>query len=489
MAGGATKIIDLKGRRVVPGFNDAHVHFFLGGRGLASVQLRDAKSKEEFQNRIAAFARESPRGRWILEGNWDHENWSPAELPSRSWIDAVTPDNPVFVQRLDGHMALANSAALKLAGITRETKDPPGGVIVRDASGEPTGILKDAAKDAVNHLIPAPSSAEIEEALLAAMSYAASQGVTSVQDMSATPDELRSYQSLARSGRLTVRVSAHLPLSEWHRLADLGVQAGLGSDLIKVGALKGFADGSLGSTTGWFYEPYVDAPGTVGLPSAEMTDEKAMQERITAADRAGLHIAIHAIGDRANDRVLAMFAETEKINGPRDRRFRIEHVQHLRPDAFKTFSAQHVIASTQPYHAIDDGRWAEKRIGPERIKRSYAFKSLLDAGVTLAFGSDWFVAPMEPLMGIYAAATRRTLDGKNPGGWVPEQKITVAQALRAYTYGSAYASSDENVKGTLAPGYLADFVVLSQDIAIDPVEISRTRVDMTVFGGEVVYER
>ena len=474
---------------MVPGFNDAHVHFFNGGRGLASVQLRDAKSKDEFRERIAAFAKRTPKGRWILEGNWDHENWG-GELPARQWIDAATPDHPLFLQRLDGHMSLANSAALKLAGVTRESKDPPGGAIVRDAAGEPTGVLKDAAMDAVYRVIPPASDAEIEEALLAAIRYAAEQGVTSVQDMSTSPDVLRAYQKLARSGLLTVRVSAHQPLASWKRLADMGVQAGFGSEWIKIGGLKGFADGSLGSTTAWFFEPYLDAPKTAGLASDEMLNEREMQDRILRADRAGLHIAIHAIGDRANDRVLAMYAEAEKQNGRRDRRFRIEHAQHLTPDTTRKFAAQRVIASMQPYHAIDDGRWAEKRIGAARIKGTYAFRSLLDAGAVLAFGSDWFVAPMEPLMGIYAAVTRRTLDGKNPNGWVPEQKITVAEAARAYTWGSAYATFDENVKGTLEQGKLADFAVLSLDIfAIDPVEIAKTRVELTVFGGRVVLER
>jgi len=490
LAGPATRIIDLAGRRVVPGFNDAHVHFFSGGRSLAGVQLRDARSKEEFRDRIAAFARSIPKGRWILEGNWDHENWTPAELPTRALIDAVTPDNPVFVQRLDGHMSLANTVALKLAGVTRATPDPPGGTIVRDAAGEPTGVLKDAAADAVDRVIPAPGRAELEEAVQAAMRYAAAQGVTSVQDMSADPALLRLYQDLVRAGRLTVRISAHQPLSTWRRLADEGVESGFGSELLRIGGLKGFADGSLGSTTAWFYQPYLDAPNTTGLASADLADEASMQAKITAADRAGLHIAIHAIGDRANDRVLDMFATAAKANGPRDRRFRIEHAQHLRPETIRRFADLHVVASMQPYHAIDDGRWAAKRLDAERLKGTYAFKSLLDAGVTLAFGSDWFVAPMEPLMGIYAAATRRTLDGKNPGGWIPEQKITVAQAVRAYTWGSAYASFDEKVKGTLVPGYLADFVVLSRDIfAIDPVEIERTKVDITVFDGRVVFER
>jgi predicted amidohydrolase YtcJ len=489
-AGPRTTVLELDGRRVVPGFNDAHVHFFDGGRGLASVQLRDAPSPEVFRDRIGAYAATLPAGQWILNGNWDHERWTPAELPTRQWIDAATPDSPVFINRLDGHMALANSLALELAGITRDTPDPPGGSIVRDADGEPTGMLKDAAMNAVYAVIPEASAGEIATALRAAMRNANENGVTSVQDMSASPDILRGYRQLLAEGRLTVRVYGAQPLSQWERLAAPGIGAGFGNDMLRIGVLKGFADGSLGSTTALFFEPYLDAPGTSGLPSDEMVDRDAMLADMLGADAAGLQLAVHAIGDKANATVLDMFAEVARRNGPRDRRLRIEHAQHLRAVDIPRFDTQGVIASMQPYHAIDDGRWAEKRIGPERAKGTYAFRSLLDAGAVLAFGSDWYVAPMEPLMGIYAAATRRTLDGAHPGGWVPEQKISVAEALRAYTSGSAYAEGQEAVKGTLAPGKLADMVVLSRDIlAIDPVEIADVRVDTTIVGGKVVYRR
>ena len=490
MIGPKTRVIDLQGRRVVPGFNDAHVHFHDGGRGLASVQLRDARSPEEFRERIRAFAAKLPRGRWVTEGNWDHENWSPPSLPARRLIDDVTAENPVFINRLDGHMALANSLALKLAGITRETPDPPGGTIVRDASGEPTGVLKDAAMTAVYRVRPVPSEEEITDAIRAAMRYAAENGVTSVQDMSASPGVLAVYQQLLANAKLTVRVNALQPLADWERLARVGIRAGFGNDKLKIGALKGFADGSLGSTTALFFEPYLDDPKTAGLPSDEMIPESKMRANILGADKAGLQIAVHAIGDRANQIILEMFAAAERENGPRDRRFRIEHAQHLRLAEMVRFSRQRVIASMQPYHAIDDGRWAENRIGPVRAKGTYAFRSLLDAGAILAFGSDWFVAPMDPLMGIYAAVTRRTLDGKHPGGWIPEQKITVAEAIRAFTMGSAYASFDEKLKGSIEVGKLADLVVLSDDILkIDPVLIEKARVIMTIFDGRVIYER
>ncbi|GAA3920443.1 amidohydrolase [Luteimonas lutimaris] len=489
-AGTQTQVFELRGRRVVPGFNDAHVHFFDGGQGLASVQLRDAPSPEAFRDRIGAYAATLAPGRWVLNGNWDHERWTPAELPTRQLIDAVTPDNPVFINRLDGHMALANSLALELAGITRDTPDPPGGSIVRDAGGEPTGMLKDAAMNAVYAVIPEADADEIATALRAAMHYANENGVTSVQDMSASPDILRGYQQLLDDGELTVRVYGAQPLARWERLAGPGITAGFGNDMLRIGRLKGFADGSLGSTTALFFEPYLDEPGTSGLPSDEMVEQDAMLDDMVGADAAGLQLAVHAIGDKANATILDMYAEVARRNGPRDRRLRIEHAQHLRAEDIARFHALHVVASMQPYHAIDDGRWAEKRIGAERAKGTYAFRSLLDAGVVLAFGSDWFVAPMEPLMGIYAAVTRRTLDGAHPGGWVPEQKISVAEAVRAYTAGSAYASGEESLKGTLEPGKLADLVVLSDDIfAIDPAAIEGVRVDATVLGGKVVFER
>jgi predicted amidohydrolase YtcJ len=498
LAGPGTKILDLQGRRVVPGFNDAHVHFFWGGQGLASVQLRDVTSEAQFRQRIADFARTRPKGEWIVDGNWDEEKWSPVRLPTHELIDDVTPNNPVWVNRSDGHMMLANALAMKLAGITKATKDVPGGVIVRDKDGNPTGIFKDAAKDLIERVIPPPTDAQIDTALLAAQKYALENGVTSVQDMGFTGAKaadiqalvVRGYQRLLEEGKLKVRVSARFPLSQYHRLADLGIMTNFGNDHLVLGSLKAFADGSLGSATAWFFQPYDDAPDTSGVPSDELRNPEQMYAEMVAADRAGLHIATHAIGDRANKTILDMYERLEKENGPADRRLRIEHAQHLRPEDIPRFAQLHVIASVQPYHCIDDGRWAERRIGPQRALTTYAFRSLLDAGTTLAFGSDWFVAPMNPLAGIYAAVTRRTLDGKHPGGWIPEQKITVPEAVHAYTVGSAYAESQDSEKGSLEAGKLADFTVLSEDIFhIDPVRIQDVKVEMTVSGGEIVYQR
>jgi predicted amidohydrolase YtcJ len=494
LAGPATKVIELGGKRVVPGFNDAHVHFVDGGAGLASVQLGGANSPEEFRDRISAFARTQPKQAWILNGWWDHERWTPAQLPNHRLIDDSTPDNPVFVERLDGHMALANALAMKLAGITRETGDIAGGVIVRDAQGNPTGIFKDAAMDLIRHAIPPLSGQQLRTAVEAAERYAAENGVTSVQEMrvdiSTEAAASRVYQQLLHEGKLRTRISSNLRLPAWKQVAEPGIQAYFGSETLRIGGLKGFADGSLGSTTAWFFKPYLDAPDSTGIPSDELSKPDQMYADIAGADKAGLQIAIHAIGDRAINTILNFYERAEKENGPSDRRFRIEHAQHLLRNDIPRFAALHVIASMQPYHAIDDGRWAAKRIDPERIQTTYAFRSLLASGATLAFGSDWPVAPMIPLMGIYAAVTRRTLDGKNPGGWVPEQKITVAEAVHAYTVGSAFAEHQESVKGSLAPGKLADLVVLSEDIFhIDPAEIAKTRVEMTILDGTVIYQR
>lgn len=488
LAGATTRVIDAEGQLVLPGFNDAHVHFMSGGFQLSSLDLRDANTPQEFADRIREFAAQLPRGRWVTGGDWDHERWPDAKLPTRELIDKFTPDTPVFVNRLDYHMALANSLALKLAGVTRASEDPDGGVIVRDANGEPTGVLKDAAQNLVWKVFPARSFDEKLAAARAATDHAASLGVTSVQDMSAGAD-VGVYQTLLDRGELKTRIYAVWPLPSWERLAATGVRAAFGSAMLRTGGLKGFADGSLGSTTALFFDAYLDAPETCGIPSDEMFPAGAMLERVRGADQAGLQVLIHAIGDRANEEILSLYEQVEKETSDRDRRFRIEHAQHLRSQDIQRFARNRVIASMQPSHAIDDGRWAEKRIGADRATTTYAFRSLLDSGATLAFGTDWTVAPLNPLLTIYAAVTRRTPDGKHPAGWVPEQRISVAEAVHAYTVGSAFAEFQENEKGTISPGKLADLVVLSHDIfKIDPVEIERVGVTMTIMDGRVVYE-
>lgn len=484
LASDATRVVDAQGKLVVPGFIDSHVHFMSGGFGLTSVQLRDARTREEFISRIKQHAASLPQGAWMLEGNWDHQNWG-GELPRRDWIDSVTPNTPVFIQRLDGHMSLANSAALRAAGITRETKDVDGGTIVRDVSGEPTGILKDNATSLVERVIPDPLPAQEDAAAAAAMQFLARQGVTSVVNMG-TWHDIDVFQRAHKANRLRTRIYAVVPLSTWEQLRDTVAAHGRGDEWLHFGGLKGFMDGSLGSHTARMLDPFTDAPNDVGL---WVTPPDSIYARTKGADAAGLHVMIHAIGDQANRTLLDTYERVAHENGARDRRFRIEHAQHLAPPEIPRFARLGVIASMQPYHAIDDGRWAERFLGPERIKGTYAFRSLRDTGARLAFGSDWFVAPPTPLEGIYAAVTRRTLDDANPTGWVPEQKITVEDALRAYTSGGAFAEFTEKDKGSIERGKLADLVIIDRDLTRVPAETIRdAHVVMTIVGGRVVYE-
>lgn len=494
LAGPHCQVVDLGGRRVVPGFNDSHVHFLSGGSALSGVQLADAASPAELRRRIAEFARKAERGTWIRNGSWDETLWTPAALPTHRLIDDVTADNPVMVWRVDGHAVLVNAIAMKLAGIDRNTHDVTGGEIVRDGAGNPTGVLRDQATGLVERIVPPLAPAELDAAMTAALREAARHGVTSVQNLVDSPTEqdtatkLREFQKFARTGRLSVRIYDAGALRDWRDFADVGIQAGFGDPLLRTGNLKGFADGSLGSETGWMTAPYADDPRNHGLASGDLRDPVAMYGFIQGADKAGLQVSIHAIGDRAIHEVLDLMERAEKENGPADRRFRIEHLQHLGREDVARLAPLSVIASMQPYHAIDDGRFAEKRIGAERLQLSYAWRSLLDSGVVLAFGSDWPVAPLDPIMGIYAATTRRTLDGRNPDGWVPSQRITVAEAVHAYTVGSAFAEHQEAFKGSLERGKLADLVVLSGDIfAIPPEQIAQVRVHLTVFNGSVIY--
>jgi hypothetical protein len=489
MAGSRTRIIDARKRLVLPGFNDAHVHFLMGGFSLANVDLRDARSPEEMARRLAEHAKTLPKGRWILGGDWDHEKWPGAPLPTKQMIDAVTPNHPVWVRRLDGHMALANSLALKLAGVTRDTKDPPGGVIVHEpATGEPTGILKDGAETLVDRVVPEPTFEEKHVAARAATEHAARLGVTSLADMSADTD-VGLYQYMIERGELKNRIYAMRSIVAWETLGNAGIRAAFGSKMLRIGGLKGFADGSLGSSTARFFEPYCDAPDTRGLLFDQMLPEGIMLKRVQAADQAGLQVMIHAIGDEANWRILEIYRQVAEKNGARDRRFRIEHAQHLRASDIPRFGSQQVIASMQPYHAADDGRWCDKRIGPERSKGTYAFRSLLNAGAILAFGSDWTVAPLNPLEGIKAAVTRQTLDGRHPKGWIAEQKISVEEAVRAFTVGSAYAEFAEKIKGTITPGKLADLVMLDHDLfKMDPAQIDRAKVVLTIMDGQIVHK-
>ncbi len=482
---GAIAVIDARGQMVVPGFIDSHVHFLDGGFGLASVQLRDARTKGEFISRIRDHARTLPKGAWITNGDWDHMNWG-GELPRRDWIDSVTPDNPVWINRLDGHMNLANTLALTAAGVMRNVKDVAGGEIVRDASGELTGVLKDNAQDLVMLKVPIPPPAVEDRAFDAAMDYVASYGVTSVHSMGSWND-LAVFERAHNTPRLKTRIYANTPLAEWMRLRDTVATRGRGDDWLRIGGVKGFVDGSLGSHTAAMFDGFTDKPTDKGF---FVTPPEILYALTLGADKAGLQVMVHAIGDRAIATQLDIFARVARENGPRDRRFRIEHAQHIGPADMARFGKLGVIPSMQPYHAIDDGRFADNLIGPERASRTYAFRALLDAKAALAFGSDWFVAPPRPLEGIYAAVTRRTLDDKHPNGWVPAQKISVGEALRAYTYGGAYAGFDEGNRGTLDIGALADFAILERDITTIPPELIRdVKVVRTVVGGRTVFER
>ena len=483
-AAGGARVVDAKGAMVVPGFIDTHVHFVDGGFRLASVQLRDARTPEEVARRIADFARTVPEGTWVTGGDWDHELWG-GRLPERSWIDSLTPKHPVFVNRLDGHMALANTAALARAQVPRDVPDVAGGTIVRDAGGLLTGLLKDNAMDLVGRAVPDAPPELTDRALDAAMKYVNAQGVTSVHNMGSWGD-LEAFDRAHAAGRLTTRIYAAVPIATWERLRDTVARRGRGDGWLRIGALKGFVDGSLGSHTAAMLEGFTDAPKDSGF---FVTPPERMEAMVRGADAAGLQLFVHAIGDRAIRTQLDVFERVARVNGARDRRWRIEHAQHIAPADFPRFARLGVVASMQPYHAIDDGRWADKVIGPERAKGTYAFRSLLDAKAKVAFGSDWFVAPPTPLEGIYAAVTRRTLDDRNPGGWVPSQKITVEEALRAYTGTAAWSSFEEGEKGMLRMGMLADFVLVDRDLTrIAPETIRDARVLMTVVGGKVVHE-
>jgi predicted amidohydrolase YtcJ len=489
LRGPRTVVVDGKGRRVVPGFIDAHTHMSMGGFNLLAVDLRKTKDPADFTRRLAEFAKTRPAGLWMTDGAWDHQVWADPVLPTRAMLDPATGDRPACLSRTDGHMMVCNGRALALAKVTRSTPDPQGGVIVRDVAGEPTGVLKDAAMDLVWAVRPARTVAELEEALQTAVRHAAENGVTSVQDLPGNSRDLDAWETLRDQGKLTVRVDYRPSLSEWETARDR--RAAMKNDeWLRIGGVKGYVDGSLGSSTALFFEPYLDDPKTSGVHASEAIPLEKLETRVAAADAAGLQVEVHAIGDRANAEILDVFERVAKKHGAKDRRFRVEHAQHLRAQDVPRFAKQGVIASMQPYHAVDDGRWAQMRIGLERCRTTYAFRSLLDAGAHLAFGSDWDVAPLSPITGIDAAVNRRTLDGRNPTGWIPEQKIGVEEALRAYTTGAALAGFAEKEKGSLSVGKLADFVVLSRDIlAIPPGEIPDARVDATVVGGRLVHSR
>ena len=483
--GPRTRVVDLRGRLAVPGFNDAHVHFLEGGLALLSADLRDARDEADMARRLGARARTLPPGEWITGGQWDHEAWPSRRLPTREPVDAEAPAHPVFVRRLDGHMALASSLALRMAGITRDTPDPPGGTIEKDARGEPTGVLKDKAMDLLRAAMPPRSPERMRLAVQAAMADAARLGVTTVQDNSPV-ESLPVYQALHDAGELTVRLSAWRPIEVLPALIEAGVRPGLGDAWLRLGALKLLADGSLGAGTAAFFEGYTDEPGNRGL-LLKPADE--VERLIVEADAHGFQLAVHAIGDRTNALVLDCFEKARRVNPVWDRRWRIEHAQHVRGSDVARFRELGVIASVQPFHAVDDMRFAERRLGAARLPEAYRVRSFLEAGVDVALGTDWYVEPLDPRTVLHAAVLREARGGGPAGGWMPAERIAMEDALDLYTRGSARAERADHEKGTLGPGMLADVAVLARDVLEDPRSVLDAPVDMTIAGGRVVFER
>ncbi len=498
----ATRSIDLRGRLVTPGFNDAHIHFAGGGLALMRVDLNGARTLAEAKQRVAARVRESRPGAWITGRGWDHTLWG-GEWPTRRDLDEVAPNNPVILQRVDGHVSWVNSLALQRAGITRETRAPEGGEILKDERGEPTGILKETAGLLVARVVPEPTAAEQTEGIERALAEARRYGLTSIQDNSGY-ETTKIYRRLLAEGKLTVRVA------EWQNFQDTVEElkrqraefASFKDDplRLRLTALKGYVDGTLGSRTAAMLAPYADDPHNSGIPRRPPEELTRM---IVERDHAGFQIALHAIGDRANRMALDGFAEARRqtnrpitCSGPADAlrcnwpRHRIEHAQVIAPTDFARFRDLHVIASMQPSHAISDKRWAQDRLGEYRVLGAYAWHAMQAHAVHVPFGTDWPVEPINPYLGLYAAVTRMSTDGEPAGGWWPQERLSIADAIRCYTAESAYASFEEQEKGQIAPGMLADLVVLSRDLlTIEPKEILQTEADVTIFDGRVVYER
>lgn len=496
--------LDFAGARIIPGLIDAHLHLVSGGLQRSRLNLRDVPDRDAFIDAIAQRSKQTPKGQWITGGRWSTESWPDPAQPTKEWIDKVTPDHPVLLSRMDGHGALTNSVALRIAGIDRDgPPDPPGGVIERDpATGEPTGILKESAIGTVSKHIPPPSDAELDAALAAAQVEAHRHGITGVHTMSPYR-ELATIDRARDAGQLTLRVRYYISEDDWREYLDKA-KAHRGDDMFRVCGFKQYADGSLGSRTAYMAVPYADNPDDKrdwrGVAREVFAEEGKLEEMVESAYAAGFGSAIHAIGDLANHTVLEIYEITlaqdetrEAANNPKSKiqnlksshRLRIEHAQHLLPSDIERFARLGVVASMQPLHKADDARYAEKAIGPERCKTSYAFRSLLDAGAPVAFGSDWPVVSINPFLGIHAAVTARSLDGDV---FVPEQRISVEEALQAYTSGAAHAAGDDQRLGRIAPGYLADFVILEDDIlTIDPDELSKVRVKATYVNGRRVW--
>jgi predicted amidohydrolase YtcJ len=487
--GGAetAEIVQLNNSFVMPGFNDAHVHLGSAGADMLSVHLNGATSVEELQKRVAAAVADHKEGDWITGAGWDHTLWSDKKFPNKQQLDTVAPKNPVFLTHVSGHVAVANSLALKLAGITKDTPNPKGGEFERDANGGLTGMLKeDPAMKLVAQYVPDPSPEDRRRGIEMVLADLAKNGVTSVQDNSEWED-FDVYRDLKQEGKLTVRITEWLhfalPLND---LQNLRSEGGVSDPWLKTGALKMITDGALGSRTAAMLAPYSDDPSTSGI---EIMDPDKLRQMAIERDKAGFQLAFHAIGDRANRIALDVFEAVAKANGPRDRRDRIEHAQVVAPEDLLRFAKLNVIASMQPSHQTTDMRWAEQRVGPDRIKGAYAWNTLLKTGTRLAFGTDYPVEPVSPFRGLYACVTRELPGGGPAGGWQPQEKISLDSCIRAYTMGSAYAQFEENRKGQLEIGEYADFIILSADLTkAAPADYTKIRVLRTVVGGRTVYQ-
>ena len=487
LAGPGTRIVDLHGRFAMPGFNDAHIHLASGGQAKLAVELEGARSLAEVQQRIRSRLGEYGANEWITGRGWDHTLWPVQKFPTRQDLDAVSRSHPMVFRRIDGHVAVANSLALRLAGITKGTKDPPGGSIERDAAGEPTGMLKENAMGLVSEKVPPPNASQQRRGILLALADAAACGVTSLQDNSTWEDFLV-YEQLKKEGKLTARITEWLPFLEpLPHLEEMRRRGGTSDPWLRTGVLKMVVDGSLGSRTAAMLAPYSDDPSSRGILRIGPEELKQMS---VERDKAGFQLAFHAIGDRANRVALDAFAAVRAANGPRDRRDRIEHAQVVAPEDLGRFVELGVIASMQPVHQSTDMRWAEERLGPARLGGAYAWHSLLARGVPLAFGTDYPVESVNPMRGLYACVTRELPGGGPPGGWQPQEKVSLDECIRAYTAGSAYAEFEEGKKGQILPGQLADIIVLSADVTrISPREIFNTEVLQTFVGGRLVYEK
>ena len=509
-----TRVLDLRGRLVLPGFIDNHVHFASAGRLLLGLNLLDVNDAQSFRQRVAEAAQRLPAGAWLVGGDWGaYAQWSkgsagaPSQaedkefLPDRKLIDAVSGDHPAFISRFDQKLFLANTLALKTAGITRETSDPEGGEIIRDETGEPTGLLRGEAVKLVQRVIPPPSKEQRLAEARRALEEARRWGVTTIHDNVADFDQMDLWRELEKNKELTVRVWARMWLSEWEKVRDYirtyrlpQAKGGWGDQYIRLGGLKAWVDGIMGNSTALFFEPYRNTPENSGKLRDVMFPEGNLYRLIRDADQAGFTVSVHAIGDKANRILLDTYEQVFKENPARDRRFRVVHAQVVSPEDFARFGKLGLIAEVQPYHCIDDMRWMEERIGA-RVANAYAFRRLRDNGAVMSFGTDWpgtqaSYYPVNPLLGIYAAVTRQTLAGQPEGGWFPEERIPIEEAIRYYTLNNAYATFEENIKGSIKEGKLADLVVLDRDIlSVPPRELLETQVVYTIFDGKIIYER